>query len=77
MQQRQEVLWRSKVCDFINISQDQIHLSLAWVVTLKRNIFWFHITPTSMKLKLNITSFFPSKIGLNTENMYVMQRTDE
>jgi len=29
MQQRQEVLWRSKVCDFINISQDQIHLSLA------------------------------------------------
>jgi hypothetical protein len=29
MQQRQEVLWRSKVCDFINTFQDQTHLSLA------------------------------------------------
>jgi hypothetical protein len=29
MQQRQEVLWRSKVCDFINTIKDQTHLSLA------------------------------------------------
>jgi hypothetical protein len=71
MQQRQEVLWRSKVCDFINTIKDQTHLSLAWVVTLKRNLFCFGITPTSIKLKLNLIFF--SKIGLITSNMYVIQ----
>ena len=39
LQKGQEVLWRSKVCDFINTCQDHPHLSLARVITLKRDLF--------------------------------------